>query len=67
LAPSLSSWTSIYTALRARTADVVRVEVRPREGVARRYDPFEFLDLAKGYIYKALRPASTSSASLTSV
>jgi len=24
--------------------DVVRVEVRPREGVARRYDPLEFLD-----------------------
>jgi len=31
---------------------VVRVEPRPREGVASRYDPLEFLDLAKGYLYK---------------
>jgi hypothetical protein len=31
---------------------VVRVETRPREGVASRYDPLELLDLSKGYLYK---------------
>ncbi len=31
---------------------MVRVEVRPREKVASRYDPLELLDLAKGYLYK---------------
>jgi len=42
----------IYRSEGKDPADVVSVEVRPREGVARRYDPLEFLDLAKGYIYK---------------
>jgi len=31
---------------------VVRVETRPREGVASRYDPLGLLDLGKGYLYK---------------
>jgi len=34
----------IYRSEGKDPADVVRVEVRPREGVARRYDPLEFLD-----------------------
>ena len=42
----------IYRSEAKDPADLVRVEVRPREGVARRYDPLEFLDLAKGHIYK---------------
>ncbi|NAZ32166.1 MAG: hypothetical protein GU352_05590 [Acidilobus sp.] len=42
----------IYRSEGKDPADVVRVEVRPREGVARRYDPLELLDLGKGYLYK---------------
>jgi len=37
----------IYRSEGKDPADVVRVEVRPREGVARRYDPLEFLDQDK--------------------